>query len=123
MFDVKRGWLGHVVAAAVLTVAAASHAQDRDRGAGQGKQGFERCREDPAQCRAERRGRAAERFKSADSNGDGALSRSEAQARMPKLAERFEKIDADGNGQVTREELRARAHARRERRRGGRDGQ
>jgi hypothetical protein len=47
-----------------------------------------------------------ERLKQADVNGDGMLSRSEAQA-LPRLAERFDVVDADRDGQLTRAEMRA----------------
>lgn len=45
-----------------------------------------------------------EKFKKADSNGDGQISESEFMARAK---EKFQKIDADGNGQITKEEKRA----------------
>ena len=51
------------------------------------------------------RGAGMERLKAADTNGDGMISRAEAQA-LPRLAERFDAIDANGDGQVTRDELR-----------------
>lgn len=55
----------------------------------------------------------AARLAQADTNGDGMLSRAEAQA-LPRLAERFEAIDANRDGQLAREELRAaRGHAMR----------
>jgi hypothetical protein len=44
------------------------------------------------------------RFKLADANGDGKLSREEAPAR---LKERFSRIDANGDGQLTKDELKA----------------
>lgn len=52
------------------------------------------------------KGAPHERFKAADTNGDGKLSRDEAKA-MPKIAEHFDKIDADKDGFVTPQELRA----------------
>jgi EF-hand domain pair/EF hand len=50
-----------------------------------------------------------ERFKEADTNGDGQLSLEEVQAKMPRLAERFTTLDTDKNGQLSKEEL-ARGH-------------
>ena len=46
-----------------------------------------------------------ERFKEADTNGDGQLSLDEVQAKMPRLADRFSTLDADKNGQLSKEEL------------------
>ena len=50
-----------------------------------------------------------ERFKAADKNSDGKLSKEEAPG---PLKERFEKIDADSDGQLTPEELRKAWEAR-----------
>ena len=51
--------------------------------------------------------RAQERFRQADKNGDGALSKAEAEAGMPRLAKDFAAIDANKDGKITPEELRA----------------
>ena len=51
-------------------------------------------------------GRAGERLKGADANGDGMISRAES-AALPRLAERFDQVDANRDGQVSFEELRA----------------
>ncbi|HXV10052.1 MAG TPA: hypothetical protein VD839_04545 [Burkholderiales bacterium] len=72
----------------------------------------EQCRENPEQCRAERQARFSERFKQADSDGDGSLSRAEAEKGMPRLARRFDVIDADKDGRVTRDEIEAARKAR-----------
>jgi Ca2+-binding EF-hand superfamily protein len=55
--------------------------------------------------RAGGRAKAEERWKAADTDGDGAISRKEAEASMPGLAERFKKFDVDGNGKIERDEL------------------
>lgn len=48
-----------------------------------------------------------ERFLAADTDGDGALSREEAEAAgMSKVSEHFDRLDLDGDGKLTREELR-----------------
>jgi Ca2+-binding EF-hand superfamily protein len=60
----------------------------------------------------EMKARMDERFKQADSNGDGQLSLDEAQANMPKLAVRFSEIDADKDGMLTRDELKRGGHGR-----------
>ena len=66
--------------------------------------------------RAEARARADERWKSADTNGDGAISREEAQASMPRMAENFDKLDANSDGKIERSEM----HQARKQWRGGR---
>ena len=53
----------------------------------------------------------AEHWKRLDTDGDGRISRQEAQANAPRLAERFDKLDTNGDGFLTPDELRA-AHNR-----------
>lgn len=48
--------------------------------------------------------RADAAFARADANGDGRLSRDEAQ-RLPAVAERFDEIDANGDRFLSREEF------------------
>ena len=55
--------------------------------------------------RAGGRAKAQERWKAADTDGDGAISRKEAEASMPGIAERFKKFDVDGNGKIERNEM------------------
>lgn len=55
-----------------------------------------------AQDAAYQRANAA--FDRADANGDGKLSRDEAQ-RLPAVAERFDEIDANGDKHLSREEF------------------
>ncbi|CAG9183605.1 EF-hand domain-containing protein [Cupriavidus respiraculi] len=57
------------------------------------------------QHRAEMRQRFDERFKAADKDADGALSKQEAQAGMPRLGERFDRLDANRDGKLTQQEL------------------
>jgi len=47
------------------------------------------------------------RLKAADTNGDGLISRAEAQAALPRLAKHFDQIDTDRDGQISPEELKA----------------
>ena len=63
--------------------------------------------------KTERHARAAERFKHADANGDGMISRAEAGKNAPRLAQKFDAIDANKDGQLTQDELRAYREARR----------
>jgi Ca2+-binding EF-hand superfamily protein len=58
-----------------------------------------------ATVRAEARARAQERWTAADKDGDGALSREEAQASMPRMAQNFDEFDANGDGRLERSEL------------------
>ena len=46
-----------------------------------------------------------EKFKSADKDGNGSLSKEEAQQGMPQLAKNFDKIDANHDGQVSPDEI------------------
>jgi hypothetical protein len=62
-----------------------------------------------------RPGGVDEMLRLADVDGDGRLSRAEAEARVPRLARHFQGMDADANGWVSREELFAWFGARRER--------
>ncbi len=57
--------------------------------------------------RAERERRFEARFRAADLNGDGRLSRVEVSEAMPRLADRFAWLDENGDGFLDRDELRA----------------
>ena len=75
----------------------------------------ERCQGDPARCREQGLARMNERFSKADADGNGALSRLEAEKSMPRLARQFDAVDANRDGHVTREEIMAwRTQKRRE---------
>jgi Ca2+-binding EF-hand superfamily protein len=60
--------------------------------------------------RAEMKAKAAARFKAADQNSDGFLSKDEAAAGIPMLARRFDALDTDKDGMLSPEEIAARAH-------------
>jgi len=47
------------------------------------------------------------RLKAADTNGDGLISKAEAQASLPRLAKHFDAIDTNHDGQISPEELKA----------------
>lgn len=74
------------------------------------------CQADPAKCGAERQARFAQRFKLVDSDGDGLISRAEAQKTMPRLMHHFDVIDTNRDGQISMEELTAARKVRHERR-------
>ena len=63
--------------------------------------------------RGERQAKAAERFRHADTDGDGAISRAEAEKNAPRLAKKFDQIDANKDGKLTQDELRAYREAKR----------
>lgn len=52
---------------------------------------------------------AAERFRAADRNRDGLISRAEADTGLPRVAKHFDQLDADHDGQLSPEEFRAAA--------------
>jgi hypothetical protein len=70
------------------------------------------CQADPEKCRQQHQARAAERFKQADADGSGTLSKAEAEKGMPGLARRFDAIDGNKDGQISREEIEAARKAR-----------
>ncbi len=49
--------------------------------------------------------RMRERLRQADENGDGTISRAEADRSMPGIARNFDRIDSNGDGTITREEM------------------
>lgn len=50
-----------------------------------------------------------ERWRAADSNGDGFIDRAEAEASLPWIAKRFDQLDANRDGKLSQDELRAAA--------------
>ncbi len=55
----------------------------------------------------------AEHFRRADADGDGALTRAEAEQALPRLAAKFDRIDANHDARLTPDELRRYFDARR----------
>lgn len=51
--------------------------------------------------------RGGERFKAADKDGNGQLSKEEVAASMPRVGERFDALDTNKDGQLSPSELRA----------------
>ena len=59
------------------------------------------------ELRAFHKSQRGEHWKRLDTDGDGRISKAEAQANAPRLSERFAEIDANGDGFVTPEEMKA----------------
>lgn len=57
--------------------------------------------------RPQDKARFDKRFRAADQDSDGALTREEARRSMPSIYRRFNEIDTDKDGKVTREEIEA----------------
>jgi Ca2+-binding EF-hand superfamily protein len=74
----------------------------RDEIKAHGKEQVQQRRDKMAKMQEE----AAANFKQADKNGDGTLSKEEAQA-MPRVAQNFDTIDANKDGQATHDEISA----------------
>lgn len=72
----------------------------------------EQCKANPEQCRKERQARMVERFRNADADGNGALSRAEAEKGMWRMVRHFDTIDANRDGQITMDEVMAARKAR-----------
>ena len=65
------------------------------------------CKANPERCHAEMQARQEERFRAADANKDGRLTREEAQKGMPMVSRNFDRIDANKDGVVTLQEIEA----------------
>lgn len=61
----------------------------------------------------QRGARMAERFKAADTNADGKLTRDEAKSKMPMVYKHFDEIDVNHTGAVTMADVAAYAQAHR----------
>ena len=58
------------------------------------------------------RAAAVDRMKAADANGDGLISKAEAEKSLPRVAKNFDQIDANRDGQLSADEMRAFHEAR-----------
>jgi|SRR3569623_197361 len=84
-----------------------------------GKLSADELRNYRATARAEHAARFEQQFKAADKNGDGVLTKTEAEAaNMPGLSKHFDQLDANHDGQLTKQELQA-SLAQRHARNGG----
>ncbi|MNS72391.1 EF hand [compost metagenome] len=63
----------------------------------------------------------AEKFKAADTDNDGKLTRQEAEAGMPEVAKNFDKIDRKKTGYVTQKQVGSYAVAKAKQRRTAQD--
>ena len=108
------------VASAMPALCMAADNADQAPAGGPGAQMRERCKADPEKCKEQMqqmKEKAEAWWKKVDADGDGTISRDEANANAPHLAKNFDKIDTDHDGTISRDELRAAAEAMRERRR------
>lgn len=64
-----------------------------------------RYEQDPGRCQAQMKQRFESAWKRADTDGDGALSKSEAEQGMPRLARHFDQIDTSHDGSITLAEV------------------
>lgn len=74
------------------------------------------CKANPEKCRAEKAAKFEQRFKRADADQNGMISRAEAEKNFPRLARNFDRLDSNKDGQISRDELTAAHKARFERR-------
>jgi Ca2+-binding EF-hand superfamily protein len=112
-----------VLGLGLATYVAAADEQSPGPSPEQRQQMREHCKQNPEECRAKMKERAEQWFKKVDADGDGTISRQEAEANAPRLAKHFDEIDTDHDGTLTREELRAARKAMHERHhQGGRPG-
>jgi Ca2+-binding EF-hand superfamily protein len=68
---------------------------------------FAACAQQPPQSGDERRQAVRDRLQTADTDHDGAISKAEADAGLPRIAKNFDRIDADHDGRITPDELKA----------------
>ncbi len=71
-------------------------------------------REQVESRRKQMRARMREKLQRADQNGDGSISRAEAERDLPGVARHFDQIDVNRDGIISRDELRAAREKRRE---------
>lgn len=65
------------------------------------------CKDNPEKCHEAMQQKANAWWKKVDTDGDGSISRAEAQANAPRLAADFDKVDTNKDGKVSRAELEA----------------
>ena len=114
-----KGILGTALAAVVTLAGTGGYAAAQDQSGApspeQRQQMREWCKQSRDECRAQIKKRAEEWFKKVDADGDGTISRAEAEAHAPRLAKHFDEVDTDHDGTITPAELKAARKAMRER--------
>src|SRR4051795_4616489 len=108
------------MAGTTLCVLAANDTQPSDQ---KREQMREQCKANPQECRERMQKHMQEWFKKVDKDGDGSISREEAQANAPRMAQHFDEIDANHDGKVSAEELKAHHEKMREQHRAEQGGQ
>jgi len=108
------------LAGTTLSVLAADGTQPSDQ---KREQMHEQCKANPQECRERMQKHMQEWFKKVDKDGDGSISREEAQANAPRMAQHFDEIDANHDGKVSAEELKAHHEKMREQHRAEHGGQ
>ena len=116
-----KGKMGSALAALLALGLAVRIAAAQDQPGGpspeQRQQMREWCKQNPDECRAKMKQRAEEWLTKVDTDGDGTISRQEAEANAPRLAKHFDEIDTDHDGTISRAELKAARKTMHERRR------
>src|SRR5438045_9442108 len=97
-------WVLTLAFAGMAVSASAADGNEGFPGAQNRQQMREKCKENPQPCRERMQQHMQERFKNADKDGDGSLSREEAHANTPRLAKQFDAIDTNHDGKVRSEE-------------------
>jgi hypothetical protein len=105
-----------LLSAALVTAAPAAFAQQpSDPQPAPRHKGRQWCKDNPEECRAEMQRKREAWWKKNDADGDGAVSRAEAEKNAPRLAKNFDQIDANSDGKITPEEMQAARKAAHER--------
>ena len=103
------GLISRAEAAVLPRIAAQFDALDTNK---DGQLSPEELRAHHQAMRAQHEAKRAERWKKVDTDGDGRISKAEAQANAPRMFEHFDQIDTNKDGFISQEEMKA-AHAKR----------
>ena len=103
------GLISRSEAAALPKVSAQFDAIDTNK---DGQLSSEELRAHHQAMRAQHEAKRGERWKKVDTDGDGRISKAEAQANAPRMFEHFDQLDANKDGFLSQEEMKA-AHVKR----------